>query len=130
MTALTVTLWEILCLGALLGFSGNQVVAYGHNIQMPLKIFCIAIEVLIPLYVQPITQQSGESFSPSTVILAASSFCVALSCGRAPDNGEREVLIIILSAIDLLLTGATRKGWKRTRFTPDGDCTASASHWK
>lgn len=49
MIALTVTLWEILCLGALLGFSGNQMVAHGRDKQMPLKILCIAIEVPILL---------------------------------------------------------------------------------
>ena len=85
-------------------------VAYGCDKQMPLKILCVAIEVPILLDAQPSTQRSGESFSPSTVILAASSFCVAQSCGRAPDNGERDVLIITLSAIDLLLMRAARKG--------------------
>lgn len=85
-------------------------VAYGHDKQMPLKILCVAIEVPVLPYTRPITEQSGKSFSPSAVILAASSFCVAQSCGRAPDNGESDVLIITLSAIDLLLAGAARKG--------------------
>lgn len=102
MTALTVTRWEILCLGALLGFSGNQMVARGHDKQMPLKTLCVAIEVPVLPDARPIAQRSGESFSPSSVILAASSFCVAQSCGRAPDNGERDVLIMTLPAIDLL----------------------------
>lgn len=45
MTALTVTLLEILCLGALLGFSDNQTVAHGLDKQMPFKIPHVAIEV-------------------------------------------------------------------------------------
>ena len=47
MTAPTVTLWEILCLDALLGFSDNQAVAYVCDKQMPLKILRVAIEALV-----------------------------------------------------------------------------------
>lgn len=100
MTALTVTLREMLCLGALLGFSDDQAVAYGCDKQMPLKILRVAIEALVLLDVRPVTPQSRESFSPSAVTLPAGSFCVAQSCGRAPDKGEKDVLIITLSAAD------------------------------
>lgn len=85
-------------------------VACARDKQMPLKILCVAIEVPVLPDVRPITRWSRDSFSPSAIILGASSFCVAHSCGRAPDNGERDILIITLSAVDLLLMGATRKG--------------------
>lgn len=55
MTALTVTLWEILCLGALLGFSDNQMVAHGLDKQMPLKIPHVAIEAPVLPDAQPVT---------------------------------------------------------------------------
>jgi len=84
--------------------------------------------VLILPDARPITQCREESFSPSAVILAASSFCVAQSCGRAPDNGEKDVLIITLSAIDLLLMGTARKGPWGFGLEKDQVCPGSWLH--
>lgn len=89
-TALTVTLWEILCLGALLGFSGNQIVAHGRDKQTFLKIPCVAIEVLILLDVEPIAQWNRRAFHLALSSYQPAAF-VWLRAVEEPQTMEKEI---------------------------------------